>query len=61
MVRLEKAGYRALLAVHDEGICEREIGKGDLVEFTKILCARPAWAPGLPLEAKGWQGPRYRK
>lgn len=61
MVRLEKAKYRALLMVHDEGICEKEKGTGSLDEFTKILCERPTWAPGLPLEAKGWKGPRYRK
>lgn len=61
MVRLEKAGYHALLMVHDEGICEKEIGKGSIDEFVKILCEPPAWATGLPLEAKGWKGPRYRK
>ena len=61
MVRLEKAGYHALLSVHDEGLCEKEIGKGSLDEFTKILCMQPKWAPGLPIEAKGWKGPRYRK
>ena len=61
MVRLEKKGYQALLSVHDEGICEKEIGKGSLDEFVKILCEVPAWAPGLPIEAKGWKGERYRK
>lgn len=61
MLRLEKAGYQALLMVHDEGICEKEIGKGTIGEFVKILCEPPAWAKGLPLEAKGWKGPRYRK
>lgn len=61
MVRLEKRGYKALLMVHDEGICEREIGKGDVEEFSKILCEKPPWGSGLPVEAKGWRGPRYRK
>lgn len=61
MVRLEKAGYQSLLMVHDEGICEKTIGKGSIEEFVKILCEPPAWAKGLPLEAKGWKGPRYRK
>lgn len=61
MVRLEKSGYRALLMVHDEGICESPIGKGDVSKFVDILCDPPKWAAGLPLEAKGWQGPRYRK
>jgi DNA polymerase len=61
MVRLEKSGYKALLMVHDEGITEKPIGKGSIEEFVKIMCEPPPWAPGLPLEAKGWKGPRYRK
>jgi DNA polymerase len=62
MLRLEKAGYIPLLMVHDEGICERKKGKGSLEEFLKILCERPLWADkSLPLDAKGWVGPRYRK
>lgn len=61
MLRLERAGYRALLTVHDEGICERLIGEGTVEEFDRILCEQPTWAPGLPIEAKGWKGPRYKK
>jgi DNA polymerase len=62
MLRLEKAGYQALLMVHDEGICEKEIGNGSIEEFVRILCERPKWAnKDLPLDAKGWKGPRYRK
>lgn len=61
MVRLEKAGYQALLMVHDEGICERKKGDGSLEEFVKILCEVPRWAVGCPIEAKGWSGLRYRK
>jgi DNA polymerase len=61
MLRLEKSGYKALLMVHDEGICEKPIGTGHVDEFVKILCEPPPWAKGLPLEAKGWNGPRYRK
>lgn len=61
ILRLERAGYRALLTVHDEAICEREIGTGDVGEFVKLLCTRPKWAEGCPIEASGWSGPRYRK
>lgn len=61
MLRLEKARYLSLLMVHDEGICEKEKGTGTIEEFVRILCERPTWAKGLPLEAKGWKGPRYRK
>ncbi len=61
MVRLEKSGFTALLMVHDEGINEFDKNQRTVEEFVKIICERPAWADGLPLEAKGWKGPRYRK
>lgn len=61
LLRLEKAGYPVILSVYDEGVCERPKGTGDVKQFVKILCEAPEWAPGLPLDAKGWSGPRYRK
>lgn len=61
LLRLEKAGYRVLLSVYDEGVCEKELGTGSVSEFVRILCEQPEWGPGLPIEAKGWSGPRYRK
>lgn len=59
--RAEKRGYQALLSVYDEGLCQKKIGVGSVDEFVKILCQIPPWAQGLPLEAKGWVGPRYKK
>jgi DNA polymerase len=61
LLRLEKADYKVLLSVYDEGVCEKPKGQGRVTEFVKILCEQPQWAPGLPLDAKGWLGPRYRK
>lgn len=61
ILRLEKAGYKVLLTVHDEVLCEKPLGTGDLKEFTRILCQDPKWGNGIPIEAKGWKGPRYRK
>ena len=61
LVRLERAGYEVLLSVYDEGVCQKRKGVGKIEEFVKILCEQPVWAPGLPIEAKGWVGPRYRK
>lgn len=62
MLRLEKKGYKSLLMVHDEGICEKQKGLGNIKEFISILCERPEWADkNLPIDAKGWIGPRYRK
>lgn len=59
--RAEKRGYQAALSVYDEGLCQRKIGSGSVDEFVKLLCELPPWARGLPLEAKGWNGPRYKK
>lgn len=62
LLALEKAKYRALLQVHDEVICSRKLGEGDLNEFAKIMVTRPVWADKeLPLGASSWKGPRYRK
>lgn len=61
IVRLDESGYRVVLHVHDEPIAEVEIGFGSLEEYVEILAAVPAWAPGLPIEAKGWEGTRYGK
>lgn len=61
MVRLERVKYRALLTVHDELVAERRKGRGSKEEFLRILCQVPVWGTGLPILAKGWVGPRYRK
>jgi len=61
MVRLERVKYRALLTVHDELVAERRKGRGSKEEFLRILCQVPAWGTSLPILAKGWVGPRYRK
>lgn len=58
----DRAGYSVVVRVHDELICETP----DTAEFThqglsKILSITPAWAPGLPLAAAGFEAYRYRK
>ena len=60
-LRLNDAGYRPLLTVHDEVICEPEEGHGSMEEFLSIMTHRPKWAEGLPVTATGWTGQRYRK
>lgn len=62
MVKLERAGYKMLLTVHDEALTEKTIGTGNLSKFEKIMCEMPKWADKeLPLSAKAWLGPRYKK
>lgn len=61
MLRVEAAGYAPILSVHDEVVCERAEGSGDLAEFTKLLAQTPDWATDCPVSAEAWTGVRYRK
>jgi hypothetical protein len=61
MLRLDAAGFKAILTVHDEIVCEVPIGFGSLEEFKRIMIAAPAWAEGLPIAAKVREGPRFSK
>lgn len=59
MLRIEDAGYKVVLTVHDEILTEK-VG-GDVKEFENLMAELPAWATGLPVKAEGWQGKRYQK
>jgi DNA polymerase bacteriophage-type len=60
IVRVEAAGYPVVLHVHDEIISE--VSPDESFErFIELMATNPAWAAGLPLEAKGFQGGRYEK
>jgi DNA polymerase len=61
LIRIERAGYRVVLHVHDEIICEVAIGFGSTEEFKKLMIVSPNWAHGLPIAAKPWSGPRFCK
>jgi DNA polymerase len=61
MVRLEAAGYRIVLHVHDEVVAEVPDEFGSAEEFLQIFVTPPAWATGLPLAAKVRNGPRFCK
>jgi DNA polymerase bacteriophage-type len=61
MLRVESAGYRIVLHVHDEIVCEVPIDFGSTEEFTRLMTRKPAWALELPIAASAWTGPRYCK
>jgi DNA polymerase bacteriophage-type len=61
MPRLEAAGYPIVLHVHDETVAEVTDGFGSVEEFVAILTTPPDWAAGLPIAAKGRNGPRFAK
>jgi DNA polymerase len=59
MLRLEAAGYKIVLHVHDEAVAEVPEDFGSMEEFTRLMIASPAWALGLPIAAKAWTGQRF--
>lgn len=62
MPLIEDAGYRIVLTVHDEVICEAP----DTDDFndkalSALLSTNPEWAPDIPLNAGGFEAYHYRK
>lgn len=53
--------FDLLLSIHDEVIAEGPKGCCSLDEFEAIMSEGEAWAPGMPIAAEGWIGPRLRK
>jgi hypothetical protein len=61
MPRLESAGYRIVLHIHDEISAEVPLDFGTAEEFLQILTTPPSWADGLPIAAKVREGERFCK
>jgi len=63
LLRFDQHGATITAHVHDELVIEIDQNAGpDVLKKCEALMAEvPAWAPGLPLAAEGWRGPRYRK
>lgn len=60
LLRVEDAGFRTVLTVHDEIIAEADPSR-DIEEFVALLSVVPSWATGCPLKAEGYTSDRYRK
>jgi DNA polymerase len=62
MLRIdEMPEFDLLLSIHDEVIAEAVIDTCNVQEFEAIMSIVPIWAPGMPITAEGWVGPRLRK
>lgn len=53
--------FDLLLSIHDEVIAEAAPETCSVQEFEAIMAEVPDWAPGMPIAAEGWCGPRLRK
>lgn len=61
MLRLDAAGYRIVMHVHDEVVLEMPHGKGSLDEVNSIMGQVIPWAKGLPLTADSYETSFYKK
>ena len=60
MLRLEAAGYRIVMHVHDEAVIEAP-ADASLEEIAAIMGQTPSWADGLLLRADGYVCDFYKK
>lgn len=61
MFRVEDAGYPIILTIHDEAMSEVDADFGSAADYEQLMAQPPAWAAGLPIAVKAWEGDRYLK
>jgi DNA polymerase len=61
MLRLDEAGYRIAIHVHDEVVLEVPDGFGSLEQVNAIMSEAIPWANGLDLKAESYQTLYYKK
>ena len=59
MMRLEKKGFNIVMHIHDEVVIESD--SSSIEEINEIMSIVPIWAPGLSLEADGFESKFYKK
>jgi DNA polymerase len=61
MLRLDDAGYKTVMHVHDEAVIDGPDDQGAMEEACQIMGQPIPWAPGLPLRADGFTTAYYKK
>lgn len=63
MLRLDRAGYKLVMHVHDEVVIEIDTNtpEKELNRINEIMSEEISWAPGLPLTAAGFYTSYYSK
>lgn len=59
--RLDKAGYRTVMHIHDEAVVDCPAERADLEALCDIMRQPIPWAEGLILNADGFVGDYYKK
>jgi DNA polymerase len=61
LLRLDKAGYKIVMHVHDEAVLEMPDDEGSVEEACEVMAQPLKWAPDLPLPADGFETGYYMK
>ena len=61
LVRLNVAGYKTVMHVHDEGILDVPAAEADLDRVNEVMGQPLSWAPGLLLKSDGFMTKYYKK
>ena len=59
MMRLEKRGFNIVMHIHDEVVMGGD--SSSIEEINEIMSIVPSWAPGLILDADGFESEFYKK
>ena len=59
--RLDKAGYKTVMHIHDEAVIDCPSDRADLEAACELMRQPILWAPGLILNADGFVGDYYKK
>lgn len=61
MLKLDQAGYKIVMHIHDEIVIEIEEEREELEKVTALMGQEIPWAKGLPLRADGYECQYYMK